>query len=183
MTDPAEPLFEPRGGEAWRDPFSMYRALRDRDPVHHCADGDYWVLSRFADVHDAAVDYETFSSAEGLTFNYGEKEQLGIEAPLVMMDPPDHTALRALISKGFTPRRVSEIEPEVRGFVVERIDDLIERGEGDIVAQLLKPLPSLVVADYLGVPRAMASRGLSEVTSQSLPPTIRPPVFLTLAMG
>ena len=65
-------VFVPRSGETWRDPFGMYRELRDDDPVHHVAEGDYWVLSRFDDVFAAARDTETFSSAKGLTFSYGE---------------------------------------------------------------------------------------------------------------
>ena len=146
--------FVPRSGESWRDPFGMYAALRDHDPVHHAVDGDYWVLSRHADVFTAARDPETFSSAQGLTFTYGELEELGMAdtPPMVMMDPPDHTAFRRLVAKGFTPRQVAEIEPEVRSYVVEQLDRLVEAGSGDIVAELFKPLPSMVVAHYLGVP-------------------------------
>lgn len=153
---PTRPRFEPRSGETWRDPFPMYAALRDGDPVHHVeGDGegrDYWVLSRFDHVFDAVVDAATFSSADGLTFSYGEKEKLGIEAPIVMMDPPAHTALRKLAIKRFTPRAVRELEPMVRAFVVERVEALREQGAGDVVEALLKPLPSLVVAHFLGVP-------------------------------
>jgi cytochrome P450 len=150
-------VFEPRGGEGWRDPFAMYRALRDHDPVHHVEPGgdgdDYWVLSRFSHVFDAAVDAASFSSAQGLTFSYGEMERLGVEAPIVMMDPPEHTALRKLAIKRFTPLQVRALEPMLRAFVVERVERLREMGEGDVVVELLKPLPSLVVAHFLGVPR------------------------------
>ena len=148
----------PRGGEAWRDPFPAYRALRDHDPVHHVTDAaegeDYFVLSRYRNVFDAAVDARTFSSAEGLTFHYGEKERLGIEAPIVMMDPPEHTDLRKLATKRFTPQQVQSIEPMIRAFVVERVERLREAGRGDVVAELLKPLPGLVVAHFLGVPHS-----------------------------
>ena len=90
----------------------MYAALRDHDPVHHVEHGDYWVLSRFADVFAAARDTATFSSAQGLTFEYGEREKAGLaEAdPMVMMDPPDHTAFRRLVgraSRRATSRRSS----------------------------------------------------------------------------
>jgi cytochrome P450 len=135
----------------------MYRALRDHDPVHHVEDNgngeDYWVLSRFGHVIDAAVDAATFSSAEGLTFTYGEKEKLGVEAPIVMMDPPEHTALRKLAIKRFTPQQVQALDPMIREFVVERVERLREMGQGDVVAELFKPLPSLVVSHFLGVPR------------------------------
>ncbi|MCH2187115.1 cytochrome P450 [Myxococcota bacterium] len=144
--------FQPRSGESWRDPFPMYRALRDHDPVHHVADGDYWVLSRFEDVFNAAIDAPTFSSAQGLTFQYGEMEEMGLEAPIVMMDPPEHTALRRLLSKRMTPQRSAALEPLLREFVRQRLEGLRETGGGDIVAELFKPLPSLVVAHFLGVP-------------------------------
>lgn len=147
--------FVPAGGEAWRNVSEMYRDLRDNDPVHHVQDGDYWVLSRFDDIFDAARDTSTFSSAQGLTFNYGEREKAGLDAdaaPIVMMDPPEHTKFRRLISRGFTPRAVNEIEGDVRQFVRDRLGPLVQRGSGDIVAELFKPLPSFVVAHYLGVP-------------------------------
>lgn len=139
----------------------MYRALRDHDPVHHVVptdrpDHDYYVLSRHADIWSAARDHQTFSSAQGLTVNYGELEMIGLadNPPMVMQDPPTHTEFRKLVSRGFTPRQVEAIEPTVRQFVVERIEKLRANGGGDIVAELFKPLPSMVVAHYLGVPEA-----------------------------
>jgi cytochrome P450 len=146
--------FEPRSAETWRDPFSMYSALRDHDPVHevHDPQGDYWVLSRFGDVMRSVIDARRFSSAEGLTMTYGEMGKLGVEAPIVMMDPPQHTKLRKLSIKRFTPKQVQAIEALVRRFVVERVEELREAGEGDVVERLFKPLPSLVVGHFLGVP-------------------------------
>jgi cytochrome P450 len=134
----------------------MYAQLRDHDPLHHVVEADYWVLTRFADVFTAARDTTTFSSAEGLTFEYDERHKAGLEeaAPMVMMDPPEHTAFRRLVGRGFTPRHVTEIEPAVRAFVIDRIERLREVGHGDLVADLFKPLPSFVVAYYLGVPEA-----------------------------
>lgn len=145
--------------DTWAEPWPMYRALRDHDPVHHVVpddhpDRDYYVLSRHADIFNAARDHETFSSAEGLTVNYGELEMIGLQdnPPMVMQDPPVHTEFRKLVSRGFTPRQVEAVEPKVREFVVERIERLRANGGGDIVAELFKPLPSMVVAHYLGVP-------------------------------
>ena len=114
------------------------------------------MLSRHADVWAAARDHETFSSAQGLTVNYGDLEMIGLQdnPPFVMQDPPVHTEFRKLVSRGFTPRQVEAVEPKVREFVVERIEKLRADGGGDIVTELFKPLPSMVVAHYLGVPEA-----------------------------
>lgn len=160
----ASVAFELANADTWAHPWDMYAALRDHDPVHHVVpperpDHDYFVLSRHADIWAAARDHETFSSAQGLTVNYGELEMIGLAGnpPFVMQDPPTHTEFRRLVSRGFTPRQVEAVEPKVREFVVERLERLRAHG-GDIVTELFKPLPSMVVAHYLGVPEADRAR-------------------------
>lgn len=162
MSHDAAAAFKLATAQTWATPWPMYRALREHDPVHHVVpdragsgrSDDYWVLSRHADVWNAARDHETFSSAQGLTVNYGELEKIGLQdnPPMVMQDPPVHTKFRKLVSRGFTPRQVEAVEPAVRRFVIERIERLRAAGGGDIVTGLFKPLPSMVVAHYLGVP-------------------------------
>jgi cytochrome P450 family 130 len=142
--------YEPFGRKSWRDPYSLYRRLRDEDPVHR-SPGGFWVLTRFQHVFEAARDTATFSSARGLTFR-NEREELGLAPTIVMMDPPDHTRYRRLVSRGFTPRHVMEFEPELRRFVRARIAELRDADTGDFVAGLARPVPSWVVAHYLGVP-------------------------------
>ncbi|TVX96802.1 cytochrome P450 [Mycolicibacterium porcinum] len=153
--------FEPADADTWPNPWPMYAALRDHDPVHHVVpdehpEQDYYVLSRHADIWAAARDHGTFSSAQGLTVTYGELDMIGLadNPPFVMQDPPVHTEFRKLVSRGFTPRQVEAVEPKVREFVVERLEGLRANGGGDIVTELFKPLPSMVVAHYLGVPEA-----------------------------
>ncbi|WP_328328708.1 MULTISPECIES: cytochrome P450 [unclassified Streptomyces] len=155
MTASQQAPFAPCAGESWRSPWEMYATLRDAHPLHHVTDGDYWVLSRYADVLAAARDTDRYSSADGLTITYGERERLGITdaAPMVMLDPPEHTEFRRLVTRGYTPRRVAGIEPDVRAFVRARLDRIADLGDScDIVAELFKPLPSYVVGRYLGVP-------------------------------
>ena len=156
MTADTAATFELRSGETWRDPFPMYAGLRRRDPVHHVGEGDFWVLTRFDDVRDAAGDPQTFSSARGLTVSYGELNATGLgdTMPMVFLDPPAHTEFRRLVTKDLTPRKVSTIEPALRAFVVERIESARALGRVDIVSHLFQPLPSFVVAHYLGVPPA-----------------------------
>ena len=164
IADLSHPRFALRSGETWANPWPMYTALRDSDPVHHVVPDnpghDYWVLSRHADIWSAARDHETFSSAQGLTVNYNELELIGLadNPPMVMQDPPVHTEFRKLVARGFTPRQVEAVEPKVREFVIDRIERLRAAGGGDIIAELFKPLPSMVVAHYLGVPDADRAR-------------------------
>ena len=83
----------------------MYDALRENDPVHNVVpeaapQDDYWVLTRHEDVYNAARDYETYSSAKGLTTVYGELEQIGMQdnPPFVMQDPPVQSEFRRIVS-------------------------------------------------------------------------------------
>ncbi len=155
----SRPAHRPGGGPDWASPWAMYAALRDHDPVHRVVPAgrpheDHYVLTRHEDVLRAAVDTATYSSAQGLTVEYGELEKIGLaeNPPMVMLDPPEHTAFRRLVSRGFTPRAVREVEPEVRAYVAAKLDGFVAEGGGDIVVDLFKPLPSMVVAHYLGVP-------------------------------
>ncbi len=142
-----------RSRETWEDPFGDYRALRDEDPVHEVSDGYFWVLSRFEDVFAAARDTATFSSANGLTTAADEMAGFDGQAnPIVMMDPPEHTAMRRLVSRPMTPRRVAPVEDQVRAFITTKLDAVADASEVDIVEALFKPLPSYLVALYLGVP-------------------------------
>ncbi len=148
----ASVMYEPFDRHTWRDPFTLYRRLREEDPVHKSPHG-FWVLTRFQHVFDAVRDTATFSSARGLTFQ-NERELLNIPPTIVMMDPPEHTRYRRLVDRGFTPRRTTELEPALRRFVIDRIEKLKKAGEGDFVAALARTVPSWVVAHYLGVPEA-----------------------------
>jgi cytochrome P450 family 130 len=124
-------LYQLRGGELWRDPWPAYHRLRDEAPVlrvDHQSHGEFWVLSRFDDVFEAVRDTGTYSSAQGLTPDAAAMAMFeGHAAPIVMMDPPEHTAMRRLVSQPMTPRRVATIEPAIRAFVDERLDDVAER--------------------------------------------------------
>lgn len=149
----ADPLVFNSNDPAFRrNPFPTYHRLREEAPAFRVDRPPYVVLSRFADVFEAARDTATFSSARGLSFEGDEITKLGLAPTIVMMDAPDHTTFRRLVNRGFTPRRVAEIEPGVRAFVVRRIDAMLEQGSGDFISSLAGPLPTFVVASYLGVP-------------------------------
>jgi hypothetical protein len=151
--DRAPLVYDPADPEIQRDPHPIYRRLRQEDPVHRTARG-FWVLSRFEDIYQAALDTERFSSAQGLTFEDDEITALGLKPTMVMMDRPRHTTFRRLISRGFTPRKVAGLEPLLRAFVRSRLSIMAEDDEADFVEVLAGPLPTLVVATYLGVPES-----------------------------
>lgn len=157
------PTFIQRSQESWRNPWSDYRQLRDEHPVARIRQHDgneYVVLSRFSDVFTAVRDTATFSSASGLTFEAGSMDMFDNRGrPIVMMDPPDHTVMRRLVSGPMSPSRIAEFESSVGEFVHQRLNNLEGiSSEVDIVSLLLKPLPSYAVAHFLGVPAESRDR-------------------------
>ena len=164
MTRPPEPAFDPFDSAHLADPYPGYRHLREHDPVHfHRGDGtaarpDFWALSRYADVDAAVCDPATFSSASGLTFYRDEIEKLGLAPTIVMMDPPEHSGKRRLLAKAFSPRRVAETEPLIRGFVRERLDEMSEMYDDDEVVDLhtdfAARIPTFVLAHLFDIPAA-----------------------------
>jgi cytochrome P450 len=153
--DPLDPGFQ-------IDPFPAYRELRDNDPVHRHDDPPYWALSRFDDVWTAVRDVETFSSAQGLTFHPDEIGTLNLAPTMVMLDPPRHTQLRALVGKAFTPKRVAELEDTVRHFVRARIHEFEQRVADGAVVDLHRDfsalIPTFVLSELLGVDEANRER-------------------------
>ena len=152
--DEAAPLrYDPFDPALQEDPYPTYRRMRDEDPLHRNDEHDFWALSRYDDILRATRDFSRYSSAQGLTFIKEEQEKLGLAPTFIMMDPPDHTRLRRLISKGFTPDRVAAMEERVAAFVEARLDRVADAGDAgvNIVEALTSPLPSYVLAEYLGV--------------------------------
>lgn len=147
--------YNPFDPEFLRDPYPTYAWLRDQSPVHHQSKSQeapsFWALSRFEDIWDAVRESETFSSASGLTFFPDEIGQLGLAPTIVMMDPPRQTQLRGLIGRGFTPKRVAELEDTIRAFARSRAYD-IRDGAADLHQDFSSTIPTFVLAELLGVP-------------------------------
>ena len=142
-----------RSGESWRNPYPMYSDLRNNSPVHFVEAGSFWVLSRFEDIFNAARNPRVFSSRHGLTIDQDSNNlDMGDSAPIVFLDPPEHTEFRRLISKGFTPRKAEDMTEDISAFVESAINRIKELETCDIISELFKPLPSFVVSKYLGVP-------------------------------
>ncbi|MCR9095087.1 MAG: cytochrome P450 [bacterium] len=148
MTDP-----EAITGLAWRpddaqfldDPADYYRWLREEDPVHEHAPSGSFFLSRFEDVWRATEDWRSFSS----------------ESPVARLkhmastDPPAHDRLRASVARHFAPRRIAELEPQIRGVVDALLDPLEAEPAFDLVEGFTSRFPSLVIHRLMGVPEAL----------------------------
>ncbi|HEX8032270.1 MAG TPA: cytochrome P450 [Ktedonobacterales bacterium] len=149
------------------NPYPFYERLRSLAPVHWDAaagmDGG-WVLTRHADVmaalRDSRVSAERLESPQGadwLPAEYREAARQVFRAmphQLLFLDPPDHTRLRGLVSKAFTPRLVEALRPRIVQLATELLDPVQAAGQMDVIASLAYPLPAIVIAELLGVPPA-----------------------------
>ena len=155
MTATTAPVeFDPFSEEYFNDPYDLYRRLRDEAPVYFSERYGFYALSRFADVLAAHRDWEGFSSAHGIelfTLSMDPEEVKGFKS-LIMMDPPEHDRFRALVSRVFTPRAVTALEPMIREVIRGFLDPVNDAAEFDAVAEFAAPFPVEVIARMLGVP-------------------------------
>ncbi|MHC6213212.1 cytochrome P450 [Rhodococcus ruber] len=142
-------------------PHDVFAELRRNCPVYRQDEEDgpgYWAVTRHADVTAVSRDSTTFSSALGTTQidEFDEETRRKQAAMLVNLDPPEHTRLRQLVSRGFTPRAVRTLEGHIRDICNRVVDDLVERGRDgavvDFVPVAAAPLPLEVIAALLGAP-------------------------------
>ncbi|WP_310964080.1 cytochrome P450 [Nocardioides terrisoli] len=136
------------------DPYPVYRELRDNAPAYWSPDASSWVLSRYDGVSAALTDPATYSSASGIFPTPPGVDMTELFLPmLIMSDTPRHTQLRHLVSKAFTPRRIAGLEAGIHTLVDDLLDQAPESGPWDFVSGFAGPLPAIVIADMLGVPR------------------------------
>ncbi len=147
-TEPVQ--FNPLAPETIEDPYSLYHRLRAEDPVHRTPSG-IWVLSRYDDValvlRDARFGRRGFQ--ELISARFGGP---GFARSMLLQDPPDHTRLRTLVSKAFTPRAIEGLRGRIESMVEALLDAAVDRGEMDLIADLAYPLPASVICEMLGVP-------------------------------
>ncbi len=158
------PVFDPFDPQWASDPFPLYAELRERAPIHRNELG-FWVVARHADC--LAVLRDKRSSSDSLNVDTGRmpagfrRPTGGTETmdeamlemrPFLFRDPPDHTRLRGLVAKAFTPRMVESLRQRTQQIVDELLDAALEAGEVDLVDAFAYPLPVRVICDLLGVP-------------------------------
>jgi cytochrome P450 len=139
------------------DPYPVWRRLRDEAPVYRNDRFDFWALSRFADVEAASRDHRTFSSAHGTVLELMSPDPYP-GSMIIFKDPPEHTRLRALVSKAFTPGRVRRLEDDIRRLCATWLEGCRAAGRFEFMADFAAKLPATVIATLLGVPEADRER-------------------------
>jgi cytochrome P450 len=146
--------FDPFSEEYFDDPYDLYRRLRDEAPVLFNEKYGFWALFRYDDVCAAHKDWPTFSSAHGVdlsTLNT-DPETVKMYRSIIMMDPPEHDRLRALVSRVFTPRAMNALEPMVRDVVDSFLSPFDGADSFDAVADFSALFPVEIISRMLGVP-------------------------------
>lgn len=181
---PADPVFDPFDPAWSSDPFPLYADLRDRAPVHRNQLG-FWVFARHADCLAILRDRRASSDAQHLDLDRmpdgfrrpADPDDLiaaaVVEArPFLFRDPPDHTRLRGLVAKAFTPRVVEALRGRTQQIVDELIDTALDAGEVDLLEEFAYPLPVRIICDLLGVPAEDQDRfkGWSTALARGLDP-------------
>ena len=149
----SQAVFNPLMPEFHSNPYPFYKALREEDPVHQSPFG-FWVCTRYDDavmiLRDARFGRE--GMAKMMETRLGLTQDVSRARDMLFQDPPDHTRLRALVSRAFTPRVVEVMRPDIQDIV----NGLLDRVEGarvmDVIEDLAYPLPVRVICEMLGVP-------------------------------
>ncbi|ELS55071.1 cytochrome P450 [Streptomyces viridochromogenes] len=164
MAAPSALAFDPWDPAFLADPYPAYAELRARGRVHYFEPTDQWLVPHHADVSALLRDRRL-----GRTYQHRfTHEEFGRTAPppehepfhvlndhgMLDLEPPDHTRIRRLVSKAFTPRTVERLKPYVRGLAGDLVSALVEKGGGDLLTDVAEPLPVAVIAEMLGIPES-----------------------------
>ncbi len=156
---PDELMLNPYDYDFHEDPYPYYRRLRDEAPLYHNDELKFWALSRHGDVLQGFRNSTALSNAYGVSLDPISRNA---DAHKIMsflaMDDPGHLRLRTLVSKGFTPRRIRELEPRVRDLARAHLDTALDEGSFDLVAEFAGKLPMDVISELMGVPESDRAR-------------------------
>ena len=148
--------------EHWPDgpPHELFKEMRSKCPVHWTSEiteypeeDGYWSITRADDVRTISLDWETYSSAHGITALTNAIMPVDlISAMFIGMDPPKHDRLKQLFQRGFTPKRIAEHEEAIRAITVEVLDRLEGRETCDLVPEVAQPVVARVIGSFMGIP-------------------------------
>lgn len=137
------------------DPYPTYARMREEAPLYHNEEQDFWVVSRHADLHKAFRTDGTFSNKMGVSLDPSAwNESAHLVTSFLGMDPPEQTRLRKLVSRGFTPKRVADLEPRIREISDQYLDEAVAKGSFDWIGDFAGKFPMDVISEMLGVPVA-----------------------------
>jgi cytochrome P450 len=147
--------FDPFSDEFFEDPYDLYRRMRDEAPVSFNERYGFWALFRYDDVCQAHKEWQTFSSSHGVDLSMMSQppEMIRQMRLIIMQDPPEHDRMRALVSRVFTPRAVTALEPMIREVITGVLEGCDPDGF-DAVADFSGPFPVEIISRMLGVPPA-----------------------------
>ena len=147
--------YNPLSSRTAQDPYPVYAALRTGDPAHRSRLLKSWLFTRHSDVDAILRDHRRFAS-DPRKGTLSSRQHTMLPPPdeftLLFLDPPDHTRLRALVNKAFTPKAVNDLEPRIRGILGSLLDDIEDPAGFDLMQAVARPLPVIVMAEMLGVP-------------------------------
>jgi cytochrome P450 len=144
--------YDPYDFEIDADPHPVWRRMRDEAPLYRNDEYEFWALSRYADVAEGLTEWRSYSSARGTVLELIRNQVRIPPGSILFEDPPLHDAHRALLARLFTPRRIAEIEPQVRAFCARSLDPLVGGGRIDFIADLGAQMPMRVIGMLLGIP-------------------------------
>lgn len=154
--DVSDIMLDPYDYDFHEDPYPYYKRLRDEAPLYHNADLGFWALSRHQDVLQGFRNSTTLSNRDGVSLDpISRGPHASKTMSFLAMDDPAHLRLRTLVSKGFTPRRIRELEPRVTELATQHLDVMLEKansGTVDYVAEFAGKLPMDVISELMGVP-------------------------------
>ena len=151
-TSVSDIYYDPFDIEIDRDPHPLWKRMRDEVPLYRNEKYDFYALSRFEDVEQALVDWDTFRSGKGSTLEVIMADMAIPPGLILFEDPPIHDVHRGILSRVFTPRKMNAIEPKIREFCARTLDPLREAGRFDFVRDLGAVMPMLTIGMLLGIP-------------------------------
>ena len=151
----SELVYNPYAYEMHEDPYPTYTRMREEAPLYRNEELGFWALSKHADVLAGFKDHARLSNRFGVSIEPSAANPNAHEIMSFLgMDPPRHDHMRALVSRGFTPRRIANLEPNIRKLATQYIDRFIDAGRCDFIAEFAGRLPMDIISEMLGVPDA-----------------------------
>lgn len=171
--------YNPLSAAMHANPYAKYAALRSRDPIHWSQIMRAWVVSRYHDVDAVLRDHKRFSndSRKRVSSRVPDMATSSTSEPsMLFLDPPDHTRLRALVSKAFTPLAIEALETRIQAITEELLDQIDDPACFDVIQSIAYPLPVIVMAELLGVPAQdrVQFKIWSDQRARALEPTLTP---------